>query len=840
MKKIRVLSAFCLISLALAGCSTTYYSVKFVLDDGTVLEVKEVKNGDKATYSGETPTKEAEEGKVYTFEGWTYNDTLYQSEDLPVIIEDTEFVATFKEGIASFSVTWIVGDEKTTETYNYGETPTFKGETTKDSTEQFDYTFTGWDKEITPVKEDVAYTALFKESLRDYEITWVVDGEETKEIYTYGETPTFKGETTKEADEQYTYTFKSWDKEITPVNGDARYEAIFEETLREYEITWVIGNESTIESYHYGDTPSFKGDTNRESSAEFDYTFKGWDKEIVPVTGDATYIALYDESKRSYEVNFYDEDGETLLFTGTYEYGETPVFDSTLPTKEGDNYIDYVFEGWKLDNELFTNDNLPEVIGEANFIASFKEVAKMFDVSVRYLSLDGEVLGEEVIGEASYDSTFNFEVKGLNNLEPNIDRAIGRIDGDKSLDVYLSEVDVYDGTSKSESLEGNGTEESPYLIQSVADLAYFKDLVGGDSDLTNVHFKLTKSIDLSKTTDFRIGVNGKFEGIFDGNNCVIKGINLDSTQTRNSLFYQTASSAKIMNLTTKGEIKGAQYCGGIVGQNEGEISNCKSFVNIEQNGGNGTGGICGGNKGKVLDCENYGNITCTNSSNNKTSGIIGAGEGGSYVENSINYGNVTGYRFVAGVVGENQSAASNIVSCMNFGNISGEGLEKNDRIDMGGIAGTVVDQDITDCINYGNVSGKGEDSKYIGGVVGTFKSGNFTGNYNYGTVINEALYTGGIAGCAVTGSMGNIDKCFNYGFVDSSQNGVGGILGGTIRNTCVVTITNCENHGDINGNNKVGGISGALTGGTADESNKNYGKITSVGTDFGDIIGSTK
>ena len=756
MKKIRVLSAFCLISLALAGCSTTYYSVKFVLDDGTVLEVKEVKSGDKATYSGETPTKENEEGKVYTFEGWTYNDSIYQSEDLPVITEDTEFVATFKEGIASYTVTWIVGDEKTTETYNYGETPSFKGETLKDSTEQFDYTFTGWDKEITPV------------------------------------------------------------------NGDTRYEAIFEETLREYEITWVIGNESTIENYHYGDTPSFKGDTNRESSAEFDYTFKGWDKEIVPVTGDATYIALYDETRRSYEVNFYDEDGETLLFTGTYEYGETPVFDSTLPTKEGDNYIDYVFEGWKLDNELFTNDNLPEVIGETNFIASFKEVAKMFDVSIRYLSLNGEVLGEEVIGEASYDSTFNFEVKGLNNLEPNIDRAIGRIDGDKSLDVYLSEVDVYDGTSKSESLEGNGTEESPYLIQSGADLAYFKDLVDGDSDLTNVHFKLTKSIDLSKTTDFRIGVNGKFEGIFNGNNCVIKGINLDSTQTRNSLFYQTASSAKIMNLTTKGEIKGAQYCGGIVGQNEGEISNCKSFVNIEQNGGNGTGGICGGNKGKVLNCENYGNITCTNSSNNKTSGLIGAGEGGSYVENSINYGNVTGYRFVAGVVGENQSAADNIVSCMNFGNISG-----------------VVNQDITDCINYGSVSGKGEDSKYIGGVVGTFKSGNITGNYNYGTVTNEALYTGGIAGCAVTGSMGNIDKCFNYGSVDSSQNGVGGILGGTIRNTCVVTITNCENHGDINGNNKVGGISGALTGGTADDSNKNYGKITAVGTDFGDIIGST-
>ncbi len=81
---------------------------------------------------------------------------------------------------------------------------------------------------------------------------------------------------------------------------------------------------------------------------------------------------------------------------------------------------------------------------------------------------------------------------------------------------------------------------------------------------------------------------------------------------------------------------------------------------------------------------------------------------------------------------------------------------------------------------------------------------------------------------------------FNNGDIESSDNGVGGILGGTIKNTCNVTITNCQNFGDISGNNKVGGISGALTGGTADASNKNHGKITAVGTDFGDIIGSTK
>lgn len=50
-----------------------------------------------------------------------------------------------------------------------------------------------------------------------------------------------------------------------------------------------------------------------------------------------------------------------------------------------------------------------------------------------------------------------------------------------------------------------------------------------------------------------------------------------------------------------------------------------------------------------------------------------------------------GFRFVGGIVGENQSSASDIVSSTNFGNITGEGQASVDRVDMGGIAGTIVD-----------------------------------------------------------------------------------------------------------------------------------------------------
>ena len=61
-----------------------------------------------------------------------------------------------------------------------------------------------------------------------------------------------------------------------------------------FEITWIVDGITTVEPYEYGATPSFKGNTDKAADGCTAYTFIGWDKTLVTVTGDMTYTAQYE------------------------------------------------------------------------------------------------------------------------------------------------------------------------------------------------------------------------------------------------------------------------------------------------------------------------------------------------------------------------------------------------------------------------------------------------------------------------------------------------------------------------------------------------------------------
>lgn len=113
---------------------------------------------------------------------------------------------------------------------------------------------------------------------------------------------------TKPADAQYTYSFNGWDKDIADVTDNVIYYATYGKTINKYTIKFVHENGNVLQSgeVEYGQKPVYSGaEPTKAETAQYSYTFKGWDKEIVAVTGEATYTAKFDSSARKYKVEVY-------------------------------------------------------------------------------------------------------------------------------------------------------------------------------------------------------------------------------------------------------------------------------------------------------------------------------------------------------------------------------------------------------------------------------------------------------------------------------------------------------------------------------------------------------
>ena len=154
---------------------------------------------------------------------------------------------------------------------------------------------------LVPVTADVTYTAVF-DTYDKIKVTWSVDGKETVEYYKAGDTPNFKGETAKEQDERFVYTFRGWDKAIVAAEADITYTAVYD-TKAKYQITWVIDGKETKETYLEGIKPTYRGKVTKEEDADYTYKFVGWDKEIVAAEADAVYTALFDKTAKNPSAN---------------------------------------------------------------------------------------------------------------------------------------------------------------------------------------------------------------------------------------------------------------------------------------------------------------------------------------------------------------------------------------------------------------------------------------------------------------------------------------------------------------------------------------------------------
>ena len=125
-------------------------------------------------------------------------------------------------------------------------------------------------------------------------------------------------------------------------------------------------------SYQHGSIVTYGGVApTLASTAQYTYTFKGWDVEPTNAVEDFDYHAVYDSTVRSYAITFINTDSSKIE-SATFEYGKMPSCTKT-PTREATVEWKYSHKGWKPALDFVTED--------ASYLAIYDSVKVKYKVT---------------------------------------------------------------------------------------------------------------------------------------------------------------------------------------------------------------------------------------------------------------------------------------------------------------------------------------------------------------------------------------------------------------------------------------------------------------------------
>ena len=238
---------------------------------------------------------------------------------------------------------------------------------------------------ITWNYDKISYTATFKD--------WDEAVLKTETVK-YGNTPTAPSNPTREADEQYTYSFSGWSPAVGAITGNTIYTAQYTATKRKYsvEITY-DENECTVtgavsDSYEYGTKLTLT------ANPKTGYTFQGWwfaywhDTSVNPTDNPITFTVLGEECVNArmveipkYQITIGSSDGGIVIGAASGVYAEGTKLTLTAIANTG-----YEFVGW---SDGSASDTLTvTVTEEATYSAIFEPIL----YTVRWFNEDGTLI----------------------------------------------------------------------------------------------------------------------------------------------------------------------------------------------------------------------------------------------------------------------------------------------------------------------------------------------------------------------------------------------------------------------------------------------------------------
>ncbi len=295
------------------------YQVRFLDNNGNVLKEEMVKHGHSASnYNGFDTVS-------HKFIKW--------DKDYSNITSDLDIHGIYEAKRIKVEFLDINGNLAHTEYVEYGESFT---DYKLDDTESHE--FISWDKDLSYITKDMTVNSIYM--IKQYEVKFINhDGVVVKkETVNHGEDAEgFK------ANDTASHKFIGWDKDYTNVTSNLEIHGIYQ--IKEYNVKFVDNNNNILkeEIVKHGEDAIGLTGTNTDS-----HIFIKWDKEFSNITSNLIVKGIYEIKK--YQIKFYDEDQNTLLYTEIVEHGKDAI--GIIPENKGNR----VFLEWDQSIKGVTSD----------------------------------------------------------------------------------------------------------------------------------------------------------------------------------------------------------------------------------------------------------------------------------------------------------------------------------------------------------------------------------------------------------------------------------------------------------------------------------------------------
>ena len=304
------------------------------------------------------------------------------------------------------------------------------------------------------------------------------------------------------------------------------------------------------------------------------------------------------------------------------------------------------------------------------------------------------------------------------------------IEGEVKLNVKLNGLDGELPTG----MTGKGTEAEPFELKTADHLAWFREFVNEGNmeacakiaddvkeiDMSTVCHKADTEKQVTELSWIPIGTSytNRYQGTFDGNGKTISNLYINATSDDTG-FFGYAEKGSIKNITFDNAMvksTGNQFTGILAGFEElCIIENIKTLANCSVEGKDDVGGIAGRASGDIGNCENH--------------------------------AMVKGAFYVGGIVGDYRNSGKSIISCANYGVVTGT------ENSVGGIAGYFGSGTIQNCANYGDITGPDIVGNLIGnGYICNLNNVLGTGNVTATSADRAGLLAGRIGDSSSTAS----------------------------------------------------------------------------------------